>query len=75
MVGCYERVLGRPLDVRFVPHTDTTIDLPPAVRDLLAAQDAHDTVVDMRDLAAELDLRLTPLEAWVRASVATSRRV
>lgn len=75
VVACYEKVLGRSLDVRFVPPSEIGADLPPLVRDLLTMQDEHDTVVDMRALVEEFGIRPTPLEPWVRSSVATVRSV
>lgn len=75
VVECYERVLGRELPVRFVPPGEAVEGVNPMLLGLLAMQDTYDSDIDTAALAREFGVRLTPLEAWVRASVAAPRRV
>jgi uncharacterized protein YbjT (DUF2867 family) len=74
VVGVYERVLGRTIDVRFVAPGEPVPGLPPAVQPLLAAQDTYETVIDTRPLANEFAVRLTPLEEVARRQVAETAR-
>ncbi|MGE0450644.1 MAG: SDR family oxidoreductase [Vicinamibacterales bacterium] len=73
VIASYEKALDRPLEAQFVARGETVNDLSPLVRDLLAKQDDGDTIIDMSAVAEELGVRQTPLDAWVRASVATAR--
>ena len=66
VVAVYERVLGRPLEVRFVEPGSPVPGIPPAVVPLLAAQDTYDTVFDTEAVAREFGVRLTPLEQIAR---------
>jgi uncharacterized protein YbjT (DUF2867 family) len=70
VVSVYERVLGRPLDVRFVDAGQPVPGIPPAVQPLLAALDTYETAIDTRPLAAEFGVRLTPLEEVARRQAA-----
>lgn len=70
VVGIYERVLGRPLPVRFVPPGELVPGIPPAVLPFLAALDSYDSVFDAQTIAAEFGVRLTPLEDVARAQLA-----
>jgi uncharacterized protein YbjT (DUF2867 family) len=70
VVGLYELVLRRTIDVRFVAPGEPVPGLPPAVQPLLAAQDTYETVIDTRPLANEFAVRLTPLEEVARRQAA-----
>lgn len=75
VVACYELVLGRNLAVRFVPPGEPVDGVNPMLLGLLAMHDTYDSDIDTGPLAREFGVTLTPLEAWVRASVgAASRR-
>jgi NADH dehydrogenase len=71
VVSVYERVLGRPIDLRFVAPGEPVPGIPPAVQPLLAAQDTYETVIDTRPLADEFRVRLTPLEEVARRQAAS----
>ena len=71
VVSVYERVLGRPIDVRFVPPGEPVPGIPPAVVPFLAGLDTYDSVFDTKAVADEFGVRLTPLEEVARAQAAT----
>jgi uncharacterized protein YbjT (DUF2867 family) len=73
VVATYERVLGRPLEIRFEPPGQTVGTLPVAVQPLLAAMDRFETDFDTRTIASEFGVSLSPFEPWVRASVAAAQ--
>ncbi len=75
VVECYERVLGRELPVQFVPPGEAVEGVNPMLLGLLAMHDTYDSDIDTAPVARELGVPLTPLEPWVRASVASVRRV
>jgi NADH dehydrogenase len=70
VVRIYEQVLGRTLEVRFVPPGEPVPGIPPAVVPFLAALDSYDTEFDARAVAAEFGVRLTPLEETARSQAA-----
>jgi NADH dehydrogenase len=72
VVAVYERVLGRPIDVRFEQPGEPVPGLPPALAPLLAAQDTYETAFDTETVAREFGIALTPLEAFVRRQVEAS---
>lgn len=75
VVACYEKVLGRTLPTRFVAPGEKVDGVPDMLLGFLARQDTYDSAIDTSALAAEFGVTQTPLEAWVRASVAGARRV
>lgn len=75
VIATYEKVLGRAIDVQFTAPGQPVGKLSMAVQPLLAAMDTFETDFDSSALAAEFTVTQTPLEAWVRASVASAPRV
>jgi len=73
VVANYERVLARPVPVRFVKPGEPVEGVAETLRGLLALYDTFDTDFDTSGLAAEFGVQQTPLDAWIRASVATVR--
>jgi uncharacterized protein YbjT (DUF2867 family) len=69
-VAVYERVLGRPLDVRFVSPGEPLAGIPASVLPLLASFDAYETVFDTSVSARAFGVELTPLEAIARRQLA-----
>ncbi len=74
VVAAYERALGRSIEVRYVKPGDRVEGMSDMLLQLLAAYDRVDTDFDTTALARELDVPLTPLDAWIRASTAAARR-
>jgi uncharacterized protein YbjT (DUF2867 family) len=70
VTSVYERLLGRPLEIRVVEPGEPVPGLPPAVLHLLAALDTYDSAFDTRALAAEFGVRLTPFEEVARSMLA-----
>ena len=70
VVAIYERVLRRPVPVRFVAPGEEIPAVPPAVVPLLAAMDTFDSVFDTQAAARQFGIRLTPFEDVARAQVA-----
>jgi uncharacterized protein YbjT (DUF2867 family) len=71
VVAVYERVLGRPIEVRFVPPGDPVPGIQPAILSRwLAAQDTYDSAFDTEAVAREFGIRLTPLEDVARRQAA-----
>jgi uncharacterized protein YbjT (DUF2867 family) len=62
----YQRVLGRPVEVRSVSPGEPVPNLPPGAQGMAAAFDSYDSPVDMNGLAAQYGVRLTTLESFVR---------
>jgi NADH dehydrogenase len=73
VVATYEKVLGRAIDVQFQQPGHVVGKLAMAVQPLLAAMDHFESDFDTTALAQEFGVQQTPLEAWVRASLATTR--
>ena len=74
IVTCYELVLGRDLPVRFVRAGEPVEGVNPMLLGLLAMHDTYDSDIDTGPLAHEFGVTLTPLDAWVRASVGAAGR-
>jgi NADH dehydrogenase len=66
VVKVYERVLGRPLEIRTVPPGAPVPGIPSTVLPLLAGFDAYETVFDAAPAARAFGVTLTPLEEIVR---------
>jgi uncharacterized protein YbjT (DUF2867 family) len=73
VVATYEKVLARSIEVQFQQPGHIVGKLAMAVQPLLAAMDHFESNFDTSALAKEFGVQQTPLEAWVRASLATSR--
>ncbi len=72
VVAVYERIVGRPIEVRHVAPGDPVPGVPAAVQPLLAAFDTYETLIDTAPLAAEFGLTLTPLETVARRAMAAA---
>jgi len=70
VVALYERVVGRPLEVRFVSAGEPVPGLPPAVLPLLASFDTYDSVFDTQPPASLFEITLTSLETVARRQAA-----
>jgi NADH dehydrogenase len=76
VVAAYERVLGRPVPLRWVAPGQLLPDLPPVpgltelVSGLLAALETFDSPVDMAETSRTFGVRLTGLDEMVRRDVA-----
>lgn len=75
VIATYEKALGRPIEAQFVAPGQVVGKLAMAVQPLLAAMDTFESDFDTSTLAKELGVQQTPLEAWVRASIANAPRV
>jgi uncharacterized protein YbjT (DUF2867 family) len=73
VVANYELVLARPVPVRFVKPGEPVEGVSETFGRLLAIYDMFDTDFDTSGLATEFGVQQTPLDAWIRASVATVR--
>jgi NADH dehydrogenase len=73
VIATYEKVMGRSIAVEFQQPGHVVGKLALAVQPLLAAMDHFETDFDTGALAKEFGVTQTPLEAWVRASLATMR--
>lgn len=66
-----ERVAGRSVEVELVPPGSPLGNLPETVVQLAAALETYDTDVDWSGVAAEFGVRLTPVDAYLAAALAT----
>ena len=67
VVAIYERLLGRTLEVRYVPPGTPVPGVPPAVVPFLAGLDTFESVFDTGAVAREFGIELTPLDDTARA--------
>jgi len=74
VVATYERVLGTPVDVRYVQRGERVDGVPDVLLGLLAMSDTYDSDFDSSGVASEFGVAQTALEPWVRASLASARR-
>jgi hypothetical protein len=65
VVATYERVLGRPISVRFVAIGEP-VPLPDPMPSIMAGMEAYDSAVEMEEIARTLGAPLTRLETFVR---------
>jgi uncharacterized protein YbjT (DUF2867 family) len=65
-VAVYERVLGRPIEVRSVAPGTPLPNMAPGAQGMAAAFDSYDSPVEMASLAAQYGITLTTLESFVR---------
>jgi NADH dehydrogenase len=70
VVGVYQRVLGRPIEMRFVAPGAPIPGIPQSLLPLLANFDTYDTDFDTEPLARKFGVRLTPLEDIARTMIA-----
>ncbi len=70
VVATYERVLGRPIYVRFVA-TGEPVPLPDPMPWILAGMETYESVVEMDEIARSFDVSLTTLETFAREQVAS----
>jgi len=73
VVRHYEEALGRPLPVRHVAPGAAVEGIVPTLLAPLAWHDTFDSDFDTSAIASELGVTQTPLAAWMRASIATTR--
>jgi NADH dehydrogenase len=74
VIATYERVLGAPIDVRYVQPGERVDGVPEVLLGLLAMSDTYDSDFDSSGVASEFGVTQTALEQWVRASLASARR-
>jgi NADH dehydrogenase len=65
----YERLLGRPVEIRSVAPGDVVPGLPEMMAGALAGFEMFDSPVAMDDLTATYAITLTPFEAFARGHV------
>jgi NADH dehydrogenase len=65
----YQRVLGRPVQVRVVNPGEPVPGLPEVVVPLLAGLGMFESPIDMTETARAFNVQLTPLEQVVRRSI------
>ena len=70
VVATYERVLGRPISLRFVAMGEP-VPLPDPMPWILAGMETYDSDIEMDEIANTFDVQLTSLEAFVREHVAS----
>jgi uncharacterized protein YbjT (DUF2867 family) len=63
--AAYERVLGRPIEVKSVAPGEPLPNLSPGAQAMAAAFDTYDSPVEMASLAAQYGVQLTPLTDFV----------
>lgn len=66
VVGTYERVLDRRIEVSTVQPGEPVPGLPEVVAGIMAGLETYDSVIDAAPLARRLGIAQTPLEAVVR---------
>ena len=70
VTAVYQRVLGRPIEIRFLPPGEPIPGIPETVLPLLASFDTYDTDFDTAPLARTFGVRLTALEDVARRMAA-----
>lgn len=70
VVGTFERVLGRPVEVRRVAPGEPLPGLPPVVSELAAGFEFYESMVPMEETARRFGVRQTSLEEFVRGMAA-----
>ncbi|HLE97213.1 MAG TPA: NAD(P)H-binding protein, partial [Candidatus Thermoplasmatota archaeon] len=66
VVGVFEKVAGRNIETRFVPHGSKLPGLPDVVSALATGTDLYESAVPMDETARTFGVELTPLEDVVR---------
>lgn len=73
-IGIFERLLGQKVPHRGVAPGEPVPGLSPAMTELLARQDTHETPIEMAAAAVEFGVRLTSVEAWASELVPVAAR-
>ncbi len=71
VVATYERALGRPIPVQFVPMGEPIPGLPDPMPWILAGMETYDSAIEMDKIARTFNVPLTTLETFVREQVAS----
>jgi uncharacterized protein YbjT (DUF2867 family) len=66
VIAVYERLLGRQIEVRFVPMGESLPGLPDFVSGLMNALETYDSVIEMEALSHEFGIRLVPLDESIQ---------
>lgn len=75
VVAAYERALGRPIEVRYVPAGEQLPGLPPFVSGVLSMLESYDSVIPMDSLAAEFQVRQVSLDDSVPELLGAQRQL
>ena len=65
VVATYERALGRPILIQFVPLGEPIPGLPEPMPWILAGMETYDSTIEMDEIARTFDVPLTTLETFV----------
>ncbi len=65
VVATYERALGRPILIQFVPIGEPIPGLPEPMPWILAGMETYDSTIEMDEIARTFDVPLTTLETFV----------
>ncbi len=65
IVAAFEKVLGQPLPLKFVPPGESIPLLPEIVPPVLAAMETYDSVIPMEALEAAFGITGTPLSVFI----------
>jgi len=65
VVATYERALGRPILIQFVPMGEPIPGLPEPMPWILAGMETYDSTIEMDEIARTFDVPLTTLETFV----------
>ena len=74
VAATYERVLGRPLEVRHVKAGTPVPGAPESIHQMVAAMDTYDSPIPMEETARTFDVDLATVEEFVRRSMSGSLR-
>jgi len=74
VVATCERVVGHPIEIRFIPPGAPMPGLPDVVPQLAAGLETYDSPVPMEEIASTLNIRLTPLEEFVAEMLVPAAR-
>lgn len=66
VIAVYERLLGRQIDVRFVPMGEPLPGYPDFISGVMTALETYDSVIDMDALSHEFGVAQVPLEESIR---------
>jgi NADH dehydrogenase len=71
VIATYERALGRPIPIQFVPMGEPVPGLPDPMPWILAGMETYDSAIEMDEIAHTFAVPLTTLETFVREQVAS----
>jgi uncharacterized protein YbjT (DUF2867 family) len=74
VVATYEQVLGRTVEVDFVPMGQPVPGLPDFMSGMLTATETYDSAVEMDVVARTFGVQLTSLETFVKEQVAQAAK-